>query len=58
MEKGKYILIEGGDGAGKTTQARLLYQSFVQAGLASKLAREPGGTPISEKIRCVIGCRK
>jgi thymidylate kinase len=38
-ELGKYIVLEGGDNAGKTTQARILADELV-----SSLIREPGGT--------------
>lgn len=54
MDKGKFISIEGCDGAGKTTQIRLLEDYLNCKGLKHILTREPGGTRISEKIRAVI----
>jgi dTMP kinase len=46
-ERGKYIVFEGGDSAGKTTQARILADA-----LDGILIRQPGGTPVGEQIRC------
>lgn len=51
--RGLFITIEGPEGAGKTTQARRLYESFC-AEVPLVLAREPGGTPIGEAIRAVL----
>jgi len=52
--KGIFITIEGGDGSGKSTQIDLLMSYFNEHGYKVLLTREPGGTPISEKIRAVI----
>ncbi|MDF1617596.1 dTMP kinase [Petrocella sp. FN5] len=52
--KGIFITIEGGDGSGKSTQIDLLMSYFNKHGFEVLLTREPGGTPISEKIREVI----
>ncbi len=52
--KGIFITIEGGDGSGKSTQIDLLMSYFDEHGFKVLLTREPGGTPISEKIREVI----
>lgn len=52
--QGMFITIEGGDGSGKSTQIDLLMQHFDQKGFDVVLTREPGGTPISEKIRELI----
>lgn len=52
--KGKFITVEGTDGAGKTTQIELLVEYLKKAGHDVVLTREPGGTDISEKIRELI----
>ena len=49
-----FLSIEGPDGSGKTTQARLLAEHLRQAGHDVLLAREPGGTPIGDQIRQVL----
>lgn len=48
---GKFITIEGADGAGKTTQIHLLDGYLKELGYETILTREPGGTQIGEKIR-------
>lgn len=54
MPQGKYIVIEGGDGTGKTTQADLLQKYLESQGLHVIHLKEPGGTPVAEAIRSVI----
>lgn len=54
MNKGLFISFEGPDGSGKSTQLRLLADWLRQNGYDVVSTREPGGTPISEKIRNVI----
>ena len=51
---GLFIALEGGDGAGKSTQARLLVDALTSAGFDVVLTREPGGTPAAEAIRSVV----
>lgn len=53
-KKGLFITLEGMDGAGKTTQMQQLKQYLEKQGYTVCLTREPGGTPISEKIRNLI----
>jgi dTMP kinase len=48
------ISFEGIDGSGKSTQASLLKQRLEEAGLEVDLVREPGGTPLSERIRALL----
>ena len=52
--RGFFLSMEGPDGCGKTTQANLLEKSLRQMGFELVRTREPGGCPISEKIRQII----
>lgn len=54
MARGKYIVIEGGDGTGKTTQADLLQEYLETQGIHVLHLKEPGGSPIGEAIRSVL----
>ena len=49
-KKGFFITFEGIDGCGKTTQLKLAEQYLVDRGLPVMVIREPGSTPLSEKI--------
>lgn len=49
-----FIVFEGGEGSGKSTQARLLAQFLRDKGLTVLETREPGGTPLAEDIRNVF----
>ena len=51
---GFFVALEGPEGAGKSTQARLLDARLREAGWPVLLTREPGGTPIGEQIRRVL----
>ena len=51
---GKFITIEGLEGAGKTTQAQVLVEWLASRGHKIVRTREPGGTPVAEKIRNLI----
>ncbi|TNE43967.1 MAG: dTMP kinase [Sphingomonadales bacterium] len=51
MTLGKFIAFEGGEGVGKSTQAKLLISALAQLGINADLTREPGGTPGAEAIR-------
>lgn len=52
--RGKFITLEGGEGAGKTTQAERLAQSLNRNGYETLLTREPGGTFGAEAIRDLV----
>lgn len=54
MTRGKFIALEGGEGAGKSTQARLLAEALRARGQACVTTREPGGTPGAEAIRALL----
>ena len=54
MTRGKFIALEGGEGTGKSTQARLLAEWLAGQGLDATVTREPGGTPGAEAIRSLL----
>lgn len=54
MTTGKFITFEGGEGAGKTTQAKMLCEALEGAGIETLLTREPGGTFGAEAIRDLV----
>jgi len=54
VSRGRFITIEGGEGAGKTTQVRLLVAALERARIPAKATREPGGSPGGEAIRRLL----
>lgn len=54
MRKGRFITFEGGEGAGKSTQIRRLAAALRDHVREVVVTREPGGTPLAEKLRSVI----
>ena len=54
MTPGRFITLEGGEGAGKSTQARFLGESLNQHGLSVVRTREPGGAPGAEVLRTLL----
>ena len=51
---GRFITIEGGEGAGKTTQIALLRSALEASGIETIITREPGGSPGAEEIRGLL----
>ena len=54
MSKGLFITIEGPDGSGKSTQIQYMKEYFEANHIPCLFTREPGGTPIGEKLRNII----
>ena len=54
MTNGRFITLEGGEGTGKSTQAKALGAALEARGLKVHLTREPGGTPGAETIRQLL----
>lgn len=54
MAQGLFISLEGIDGSGKSTQARLLAERLIATGADVVLTREPGGSPGAEEIRSLV----
>ena len=52
--RGRFITLEGGEGAGKSTQAKRLAAALAARGVEAVLTREPGGTPGAEDIRALL----
>jgi len=51
---GLFITLEGGEGAGKTTQIEHLQEALIQEGHSVVVTREPGGTPAAEALRALL----
>ena len=54
MSRGKYITLEGIDGAGKSTHLNFLADHLRQSGKTLLTTREPGGTPLGEMLRDMV----
>ncbi len=54
MQRGHFISLEGGEGTGKSTQARRLVERLNAAGREAIATREPGGSPGAEAIRALL----
>lgn len=52
--RGRFVVLEGPEGAGKSTQLELLKRRLAAAGREALFTREPGGTPTGEAIRKVV----
>jgi dTMP kinase len=53
-ERGRFVTFEGGEGAGKTTQLKLLSEGLQSTGLSVLQTREPGGSAGAEEIRGLL----
>jgi dTMP kinase len=53
-KKGRFVVLDGPDGGGKSTQVALLRDALVGSGREVLVTREPGGTAIGEKIRGIL----
>jgi dTMP kinase len=49
-----FLVFEGGEGVGKTTQIKLLFEKLTKQGIPCTLTREPGGTPFAEELRSLF----
>jgi dTMP kinase len=54
MQEGKFITLEGVDGAGKSTHVEWLAAKLASRGVQVTVTREPGGTPLGEKLRALV----
>ena len=54
MSAGRFISLEGIEGAGKSTLARALQEELERRAVPSLFTREPGGTPVAESLRAVL----
>lgn len=54
MKTGKFISLEGGEGVGKSTNLQFIQQYLQSQGTEVCLTREPGGTPLAERIRGLL----
>ncbi len=54
MNQARFIVLDGPEGSGKSTQGQLLLQHLEKAGQDAILVRDPGTTPIGEQIRAVL----
>ena len=52
--RGLFITVEGGEGAGKSTQVSRLVAALSQVGIVARATREPGGSPGAEQIRSLL----
>jgi dTMP kinase len=52
--RGRFVVLEGGEGAGKSRLLEALHERFAASGVAVETYREPGSTPLGERIRALI----
>ena len=54
MSAGRFITLEGIEGAGKSTVAKYVGDWLAGQGIVVRLTREPGGTPLAERVRSIV----
>ncbi len=54
MSRGRFITLEGIEGAGKSTAARIASEWLAARGITARVTREPGGTPLAERVREIV----
>ena len=54
MSAGRFVTLEGIEGAGKSTIAKFALAWLTRRGIPGRLTREPGGTPLAERIRQIV----
>ncbi len=54
MMPGRFVTLEGIEGAGKSTVARFMLEWLKERGIPAVLTREPGGTPLAERVRTLV----
>jgi dTMP kinase len=54
MTRGRFITLEGIEGAGKSTVAQLASEWLATRGITPRVTREPGGTPLAERVRKIV----
>ena len=54
MSRGRFITLEGIEGAGKSTVAQIASDWLAGRGITARVTREPGGTPLAERVRQIV----
>lgn len=54
MSRGRFITLEGIEGAGKSTVAQRVSEWLAARGITARVTREPGGTPLAERVRKIV----
>lgn len=54
MSRGRYIVLDGDECAGKTTQLERLVAHLTERGIDARIIREPGGDPVAEQLREIV----
>jgi dTMP kinase len=57
-KSGLFITFEGGEGCGKSTQAKILYRKMQKVNIPCVLTQEPGGTPLGDEVRDLLKTKR